>query len=401
MARAFELPKEEASASRNVQAPLIAHIIYRLDVGGMENGIVNLVNAMPAERYRHAILCLTEYSDFRFRIRRPDVDYYALHKRPGKDPAVYWRLWRLLRRLRPDIVHTRNLPALDALPFAALAAVPARVHGEHGREIIDLDGTRLKYKLLRQALRPFAHRYIALSHDLQTWLRDCIGVSERKLVQIYNGVDVARFQPAQGSRAPLPCAGFASAGDIVIGTVGRMQAVKDQLTLAKAFVRLREIMPEQSTRLRLVLVGEGPLQAQCRELLAQAGAESHCWFAGTRADIAEILRGLDIFVLPSLAEGISNTILEAMAGGLPVVATRVGGTAELVVDGVTGALVAPADPEAMARALADYVQRPELRGRHGAAGRARVEGEFSLGAMVNGYLRVYDDLMRERVPKRH
>src|SRR3972149_1969283 len=132
MTQAFHAQAETVNLSRPSGAPLIAHIIYRLDVGGMENGIVNLPNAMPTARYRHAIVCLTEYSDFRFRIRRSDADYYALHKRPGKDPVVYWRLWRLLRRLRPDIVHTLNLPALDVLPVAALAGGPAGGRGAPG-----------------------------------------------------------------------------------------------------------------------------------------------------------------------------------------------------------------------------------------------------------------------------
>ena len=400
MTQAFHAQAETVNLSRPSGAPLIAHIIYRLDVGGMENGIVNLLNAMPTARYRHAIVCLTEYSDFRFRIRRSDVDYYALHKRPGKDPVVYWRLWRLLRRLRPDIVHTRNLPALDALPVAALAGVPARVHGEHGREITDLDGTRFKYKLLRQILRPLAQRYIALSCDLENWLHDGIGVSAHQLVRIYNGVDVERFRPTEGRRAPLPRAGFAANDDIVIGTVGRMQIVKDQLTLTRAFLRLLELAPAQRAKLRLVVVGDGPLQQECRSLVARAGAQSLCWFAGTRNDIADILQGLDIFVLPSLAEGISNTILEAMASALPVVATRVGGNPELVADGTTGTLVPATDPEAMAHALATYVQDPNLRRRHGQAGRERVEHDFGLAAMVDGYLAVYDELMRNRIAVR-
>jgi sugar transferase (PEP-CTERM/EpsH1 system associated) len=400
MARLTDTRSDVASVSKRLSMPLIAHIIYRLDVGGMENGIVNLLNGIPASRYRHAIICLTDFSDFRFRIRRPDVEFYALHKRPGKDPGVYWQLWRLLRRLRPEIVHTRNLPALDALPVAALAGVPVRVHGEHGREIFDIDGMRWKYRLLRRLLRPLTHRYIALSHDLETWLREGIGVSQNKLVQIYNGVDVQRFYPGDGGRAPLPRPDFASHDDIVIGTVGRMQAVKDQVTLAQAFLRLLDIVPAARTRLRLVIVGEGPLEDQCRALFEQAGAEALCWFAGRRGDIAEILRGLDVFVLPSLAEGISNTVLEAMATGLPVVATRVGGNAELVVDDVTGSLVAPADPEAMARVLAVYVQDPGMARRRGLAGRARVEREFSLPAMVDRYLSVYDQLVQERVPRR-
>lgn len=383
-------PSQPATAPR---APLVAHIIYRLDIGGMENGLVNLINAIPATRYRHAIICLTEYTDFRFRIQRPDVEYYALHKRPGKDIGVYPRLWRLLRRLRPDIVHTRNLPALDCLVPAALAGVAARVHGEHGRDMIDLDGSNRKYNLLRRFLRPFAQRYIPLSRDLETWLRDAIGIAPERIDRIYNGVDMDRFHPAAGGRAPLLLAGFALADSIVIGTVGRMQTVKDQTTLVAAFLHLLERVPELRARLRLVLVGDGPLRAVAAQQLERAGVAEQAWLPGARDDIPELMRGFDIFVLPSLAEGISNTILEAMACGLPVVATRVGGNAELVEEGLTGKLIPAADPAAMAAALSVYVRDLLLARRHGIAGRQRIEGHFSMPAMVEGYLAVYDRLL--------
>lgn len=135
--------------------PLVAHIIHRLDVGGLENGLVNIINRTPPERYRHAIICMIDYNPaFRARIRREGVECHALHKREGKDLGVYFRLRRLLSELRPDIVHTRNLSALEAQLPAWLAGVRCRVHGEHGRDVHDIDGRNRKYNLLRRALRP-------------------------------------------------------------------------------------------------------------------------------------------------------------------------------------------------------------------------------------------------------
>lgn len=384
-----------ASMART-EPPLVAHVIYRLDVGGLENGLVNLINAIPEHRFRHAIICLTEYTDFRFRIRRRDVQYHALHKRAGKHPGIYIDLWRLFRRLRPDIVHTRNLAALDSQIPAALAGVPCRVHGEHGRDIYDLDGSNRKYLMLRRALRPLVHCYIPLSRDLERWLHERVGVPQRKLALIYNGVDSRLHHPAGASRAPLPRAGFAPPGTIVIGTVGRLQPVKDQLTLVRAFLHLIKTMPGAREKLRLVLVGDGPLRAQAAALLEAEDASTLAWLAGNRDDVPQLLRGLDIFVLPSLAEGISNTILEAMATGLPVIATRVGGNPELVVEGMTGTLVPPAAPEALAEAIGVYLQQPELASRHGRAGRLRIEREFSLPGMVERYMAVYNKVLAER-----
>jgi len=194
---------EGASVSDN-HPPMIAHIIYRLDVGGLENGLVNILNTIPSGRYQHVVICLTTYTGFKQRIKRKDVRFYSLHKRKGKDIGMYFRLFHLLRKLHPDIVHTRNLSTLDCVIPAALAGVRHRIHGEHGRDIVDLDGTNIKYNTLRRFCRYLIHRYIPMSQDLAHWLRDRISVPANRITQIYNGVDTDRFHPAHPGRGKLP-----------------------------------------------------------------------------------------------------------------------------------------------------------------------------------------------------
>ncbi len=319
--------------------PLVVHVMHRFDVGGMENGIVNLINHIPRDSYRHAIVALTKVTDFRKRIRRDDVEFFALDKPPGHSFWIYPRLFRLFRQLRPAIVHTRNLGALEVVVPAWAAGVRARIHGEHGRDFDDLDGSCKKYQWIRRIYRPFVTYYIALSRDLDQYLTQAVGIPEKRVVQIYNGVDAERFHPA-ARRAPIPGCPFNDEGLWIVGTVGRMQAVKNQTDLARAFVQALQAAPEARQRLRLVMIGDGPLRNEAQALLEQAGCADLAWLPGERNDVPEILRGLDCFVLPSLAEGISNTILEAMACGLPVIATDVGGNAELIAAGVTGTLVA-------------------------------------------------------------
>jgi len=375
------------------RACLIAHIIHRLNVGGLENGLVNLINHLPAERYRHAIICLTDYSDFRNRIRRPDVAVHALDKRPGKDLAVYPRLWRLLRRLRPQIVHTRNLATLDCQFAAAVAGIPHRVHGEHGWDVFDLYGDSTKYRWLRRAAIPLVDFFVPMSKDLARWLETRVGVPARKIVQLYNGVDTARFTPRNGQRAvdlggvPVPDDAF------VIGSVMRLEPVKSPRTLVEAFARLVHSVPEQGQRLRLLVVGDGSERTSLQQLAADEEVGRQVLFVGQRDDIARLLQAMDLFVLTSLNEGISNTILEAMATGLPVVATDVGGNRELVVPGTTGALCAPGDHDALAIAMRGYLTDPGRAQRHGAAARRTAERNFSLATMVRGYDDLYQRML--------
>lgn len=387
-------PPGQRLANDRAEAPLIAHVIYRFDTGGLENGLVNLINHMPARAYRHVVIALTEVTAFAQRIQRPDVACIALHKPPGHAVRLYPRLWRLMRELRPAIVHTRNLAALECVVPAWAAGVPVRVHGEHGRDVEDMDGRNRKTQWLRRLYRPWVSHYIALSGELASYLQQRVGVPAAALSRIYNGVDTRAFHPAAAVPEALAGCPFDPARHWIVGTVGRMQAVKDQPTLARAFVQLVRARGVRADHARLVMVGDGPLRAQVQAILDEAGLAQRAWLPGERRDVPEVMRGLNCFALPSLAEGISNTILEAMASGLPVVATRVGGNAELVAEGRTGLLVPPDDPAALAEALGGLLEERRRGMTMGLAARERAERQFSLQAMVERYQAVYDQQLR-------
>ena len=245
--------------------------------------------------------------------------------------------------------------------------------------------------MVRRIHRPLVTHYVALSGDLERYLVDAIGVPPRRITRIVNGVDTERFS-APVTRAGADGCPFDGASLWRFGTVGRLQPVKHQTLLARAFVRLLERAPELRSRCRLLVVGEGPLRAEIAQILAHAGASDLVWMPGTRDDVPDVLRTLDVFVLPSLAEGISNTILEAMATGLPIIATNVGGNGELMEDGRTGMLVAPDDIEALATAMLRYAD-PAVARAAGAAGRQRVERLYRLDAMVASYGALYERLL--------
>ncbi|MCS6944246.1 MAG: TIGR03088 family PEP-CTERM/XrtA system glycosyltransferase [Sutterellaceae bacterium] len=376
--------------------PLIVHVVYRFAVGGLENGVVNLINHLPHERWRHTVVALTDVCErFRQRVQRDDVAYVSLHKPAGHGVRLYPRLFRLFRELRPAIVHTRNLAALEATVPAWAAGVPVRMHGEHGRDIDDLDGTSRKHRLLRRLYRPFVQQYVALSRDLERYLIEAIGVPPQRVRHIYNGVDARRFAPTHGPRLEVKDSPFNGPGLFVLGAVGRFEPVKDPLNLVQALAHAFALRPDATERLRLVLVGDGPLRAPVAEAVRSGGLDRFVWFAGQRADVPDLLRGLDCFVLPSLAEGISNTLLEAMATGLPVIATRVGANADLMENGRCGQLVPRADPLSLAQAILRYLDNPQLAAQHGRAARQIVEQRFTLERMVQDYEDLYLRLLAQ------
>ena len=368
----------------------IAHVIDRLAVGGMENGVVNLINTLPSDRFRHSVVCVKNATEFRNRIRCGDTAVYELNKAEGKDPAVYLRFWRLMRQIRPDVVHTRNLGTLDLAPVAAVAGVPIRIHGEHGWEASDIRGSNARYRRLRRLCDPFIGSYVSVSRDIATWLRDDIRVPVGKIRQIYNGVDTSRFA-ADGQTAQLPFNQESNA--FTFGFVGRLDPVKGLDVLIEAFAKIAKRRTVRDRPIRLVIVGDGPERARCETALRKRDIFDQAWLPGAQDDIPGLMRALDAFVLSSLNEGISNTILEAMSSSLPIIATEVGGNPELIENGVHGVLVPPGDAEILSREIENLIDDPAHAHALGVAARRRIESEFSLEAMANAYRDMYEDVL--------
>jgi sugar transferase (PEP-CTERM/EpsH1 system associated) len=243
---------------------------------------------------------------------------------------------------------------------------------------------------VRYLLSPLVSHFVTVSRDLERWLVEDVRVPARKVSTIPNGVDLTRFGPGRQPDARralgLPAEG------IVVGTVGRLDPVKDQAGLVRAFATLMPAYPDAL----LVLAGDGPCRGELARLVTDLGADGRVRLLGECRDVAQALAAMDLFVLPSLAEGMSNTILEAMAVGLPVVATRVGGNRELVDEGETGRLVPPRDPRALADAVAGYLDDAHVRVLHGKASRRRASETFALERMYRAHESLYGRLLAGR-----
>jgi sugar transferase (PEP-CTERM/EpsH1 system associated) len=340
----------------------ILHIMDSLGVGGTELGVANIVER-TRDRIDHVMCCVRHDGAVADRLRRGGTEVIVVGKAAGNDWRVPLRLTRVCRRVAPDIVHTRNWGSIDGIVAARLARVPVIIHGEHGREAADPEGANRRRNRVRRLLAPLVDRVVTVSDQLRHWLIAQVGIPARKIAVLHNGVDVERFRPRPDRERLRATHGY-SATDVVVGTVGRLDRVKDQGALLDALALLSREHPN----LRMLIVGDGPEYPALQRRVTTDGFGGRARLLGYREDVPEMLSLMDVFVLPSVGEGMCNTILEAMAVGLPVIASAVGGNPELVKDGETGILVPACNRRAFAEAIARYATDADARLQHGDAG---------------------------------
>ncbi len=358
----------------------LLHVLFTLQTGGAEYVALNLLERLDPRRYDRHVVSLTGDGDLAEAFRRQGVQVHLLQKRAGLDPMLALRLLQLCRRLRPDIVHTHNVTPWLYAALAAKWSGAALYHTEHSNLFPH-------QRRLMRAERWLAGRTDVIISDSEKVKRQLVegqGLPARKITTIVNGIDTERFsQPVDVAGLKLEL-GLNGSGP-VIGAVGRLAAVKDHATLLEAFRRVANAMP----RALLMIIGDGPLRAELESLAEQLGIAGRVKFLGRRADIPQLLRALDIFVLSSVSEGLPLSVPEAMAAGVPVVATDVGALREVVSDRVSGLLVPPKSPERLAEAILALLRDEPLRQAISRAARERVHAEFDVTRMVHAYEAAY------------
>jgi glycosyltransferase involved in cell wall biosynthesis len=330
-------------------------------------------------------------------VRVFEVPTLVREARPILDACALLALWRLLRRERPAIVHTHTSKAGAVGRLAAwLARVPVVIHTPHGHIFYGYYGTVASaiFRLLERLLAKITDRIVTLTdRGAQEHVRYGIAGAE-KFATIHSGIDLAHFRSVQVDPAVkrkelgLPPEG------LIVGTVGRLVPIKGLEWLLKAASRVLAEFPQAC----FVIIGDGPMLGELMQLTSKLGIGLRMVFVGAREDVPECLAALDLFVLPSLNEGMGRVLLEAMAVGCPVVATRVGGIPDIVADGTTGLLVPPRDDRALAEAILTLLRDRSRRAAYGEAARRHVDGRFDVETMVRNIERLYDEVWQKKHP---
>jgi len=366
----------------------VGHVVHQLGVTGSERGIEALVRH-SSQDIEHFVFCQLRSSDVPMGELESIARVCYLDKPKGNSIRHFRRMRRALREARLDVVNTQNWGGMDAIFASRLAGIPGIVHGEIGWQSDDPYGLNSGRNRVRRWLARWVHEYTCVSEHLAHWLRDTVRVP-RRVTSIVNGLDCAKYAPGQEGAAIRADLGI-SRDAFVVGSVGRLCSIKDYPTLIQAIARV-----ELGDRpVHLLMVGTGEDDASLR-----AAANGRTSFLGLRLDVPEVLRAMDVFAMPSLNEGTSFAILEAMATALPIVASRAGGNPELVLDGVTGTLFPVSDVGALAAALTRYGAAPRRAREQGAAGRARTLERFSFQSMVDAYEKLWRRVASETTPSR-
>lgn len=366
----------------------ILYLITELSTGGAQMALLRLLQELDRERFTPSVACLYNGDGaVAQEIRALGIDVFDAQMHHKVDLAAMWRLYRHIRRVRPAILHTSlfhaNLPGRVLGRLAGLAGTlaPIVICSERTMAM----ESEWRYRANRWTIG-LVDRVTAVSANVRDFCVSHIGLPAEKLVVIPNGVDLPEG-PLASSEAARAELGLPPDGP-VIGAVTRLDPVKGMDFLIQALAAIDGT--------HLAVIGDGPERAPLEALAESLGVDARVHWAGHRRDVLHLLPGFDLFVQPSLHEGMPNTVLEAMVAGLPVAATAVGGTPEVVVDGVTGLLVPPRDPGGLAEAIATLLHNPDLRRTMGQAGRQRVAEHFTVKRMVEQTEEMYEQLLTEK-----
>lgn len=365
----------------------VALVVGQLHVGGAERQLFELARHLDRSRHEPLVVCLSRVVDpYAGRLREAGVEVAVLPRRRSGDPFRVAALAVFLRRRRVDLAHSFLLAA-NAYTWAASRLAGGVPYIASSRTCIPPVG-RWRWRVHQRAFRA-ASAIVANARNVAEFTRALYGLPSGRLHVIPNGVPIERFARGAGREAARGRWGI-PADALVVGTLGRLSAEKN----LELFLRMasRVASNDPGMRTRFLVVGDGPVRSELGALSTRLELDGRVLFAGEQADVPAAMAAMDLFVLTSDTEGMPNAVMEAMASSLPVVATRVGGTPELVEDGLTGRLVPRGDLETLCERVVSLLEDAATRGRMGEAGREKMAREYSVAAMVSATSRLYDEV---------
>jgi len=361
----------------------VLHVVWSFGIGGMENGIVNVMNASPAS-FSFSVIALSTLGESVKRVHRDDIFFTALNKNAGNDLSIIWKLKKIIQERKPDIVYTHGWGTFfEGVMAARLAGTKTIIHGEH-EDLETRIFTRRRRIAAYQLFDFFVHKYTAVSPVVRDNLHGTANIESSKIHTIINGVDTRKFKPNPENRKKVRGALGIKEDTFVIVAVGRLVEVKNYAMLIEAAGKVKN-----RDNIKILLVGDGPLRSELESKITTSDLRSSVEILGQRDDIPQLLAASDLFVSTSTSEGMSNTIMEAMATGLPVIATDVGGTSVLIQHKKNGVLVASNDAAALAEELSNIMKNSDYAKLLGRTSRLECEKNMSLQKMADNYAALF------------
>ena len=371
----------------------VMHVLYNFGIGGLEKRLAVLLNKMDRDVFSHSVCVFNDNYEAKQYVENEKVRYFTLKKGRGNDLALIFKLRALFAKEKPDIIRTYNWGGVDGIIAACLIGKPVLIHSEHGFNLDEIKIKKRRRIYARKLLLNRADKVIVVGKVSKDWLVNDVRIEKGKVVYIPNGCDLSEFSPQvnDGARTRLGI----EKDDFVIGSVGALKGLKDQETLIRAFGEASEGF----NNMKLLLVGDGPQRDYLGTLARDLKIEEKVIFAGFMDKVAAAYQCMDIFALPSLSENCPNVILEAMATGLPIIATDVGDIRNMVGGERGGILTGVQDVHATKDAISSFFNNPEIRRKKGEFVRRRAEELFSIETMVEAYEKLFNEVLVEKRTK--
>lgn len=360
----------------------VLHIISTLEIGGVELQLLEVLKRLDRSRFNSIVCCLNRGGALTDDFLKLGIEVIVLRRRFRFDPLLIKQIIRVVKEKRIDIVHTYMFTANSWGTLSSrIAGVPVIINSVRDIEV----WKKRHHRFIDRMLFPSVDVIITNSDATRDFMINNGRLDREKFVTVYNGIDVSKF---------TPCTSGLDNESPTIGTVARLDEPKKGLIF---LIGAMEIIIREMPHCQLVIAGDGPSRGDLEEIVRVRGLKENVKFLGFRRDIPKLLAGMDVFVLPSLWEGLGNAVLEAMAMGKPVVAANVGGIPEVVINEKTGFLVSAGNSAALADAIIKLLKSPEIRAEIGKAGRNRVEENFRIEKTVEKLQSIYNELIRRKL----